>query len=287
MERKIYYKNEFYEAVEKKTKVKLNYTQQLILSLFDKEGKLEYSTEIIKQYHFIESTFRNNLKTLIKNNIIIKVNNNLYELHNNVKKKLYLTKGFYVNTELFNNPKLTQASVILYSFFDKFSEGFILRKSGIRQYISMTDKTLYENIKILLDEKLLSKEKTKFNNQYRYTTIPPVDEKTIETPTIEQSIPTADVEVLNQRLTKASEICKQLSNEIERLKTENETLNKKINSLYDKQIKFVNLFQPVVDRIDEIDSDLNCIYDLTNNQRAKQETELNMNLMRKYSSELV
>lgn len=287
MERKIYYKNEFYEAVEKKTKVKLNYTQQLILSLFDKEGLFEYSPDIIKQYHFIESTFRNNIKTLIKNNIIIKVNNNLYELNNDIKKKLYLTKGFYVNTELFNNPKLTQASVILYSFFDKFnSKGFVLRKSGIRQYISMTDKTLYENIKILLEEGLLNKEKTKYNNQYRYTTIPPVDEKTIETPTIDVQ-PTTDIEVLNQRLTKASEVCKQLSNEIERLKTENETLNKKINSLYDRQLKYINLFQPVIERIDEIDSDLNSIYDLTNNIRAKQETELDMNLMRKYSSELV
>lgn len=281
MERKIYYKNEFYEAVEKKTKIKLNYTQQLILSLFDKEGLFEYSPDKINEYHFIESTFRNNLKTLIKNNIIIKVNNNLYELNNDVKKKLYLTKGFYVNTELFNNPKLTQASVILYSFFDKFSEGFILRKSGIRQYISMTDKTLYENIKILLEAGLLKKEKTKFNNQYCYTTLPPVDSETIEntTPTIDVQ-PTTDVEVLNQRLTKASEVCKQLLNEIERLKTENETLNKKINSLYDKQLKYIKLFQPVIERIDEINSDVNSIYHLTDNIRQKQETELNMNMLR-------
>jgi hypothetical protein len=32
---------------------------------------------------------------------------------------------------------------------------------------------------------------------------------------------------------------------------------------------------------------MNIIFDLTNNQRPKQETELDMNVMRKYNSDLV
>ena len=156
---------------------------------------------------------------------------------------------------------------------------------------SLAKKALKENKtvkQVLLDEKLLTKEKTKFNNQYRYTTIPPVDSETTENtiPTIDVQ-PTTDINALNQRLTKASEICKQLFTENEKLKKDIETLNKKINSLYDRQMKFVNLFQPVIERIDEIDSDVNSIYHLTDNIRQKQETELNMNIMRKYSSELV
>lgn len=132
-----------------------------------------------------------------------------------------------------------------------------------------------------------SKDEVKTTQKEEEITTDDNEEQIIEeTPTIDVQ-PTTDVEVLNQRLTKASEVCKQLFSENKKLKTDivllNDminTLNKKINSLYDRQVKYINLFQPVVERIDEIDSDINCIYDLTNNIRAKQETELDMNIIR-------
>lgn len=105
------------------------------------------------------------------------------------------------------------------------------------------------------------------------------ENNTIITPTIDKQ-PTTDINILNQRLNKASEICKQLFAENEKLKADIELLNKKINSLYDRELNYINLFQPVVERIDEINSDLNNIYYLTDNQRAKQETELDMNMLR-------
>jgi hypothetical protein len=246
-------------------------------------------------YNLKESTIIKNLKELVKLKVIEKNNKGSYKIVEDLRENFDSNKGFYVDTVLFTNPKLTPTSIIIYSFFAKYKDnGFALCNNGFKQYIKCSNRVRYENIELLISENLLRKEKTGMKKQFKYYALPhnlkpietPSEETEIETVEVEEiketieEIPTTDIELLNQRLNKASEVCKHLLNEINRLKTENETLNKKINSLYDRQMKFVNLFQPVIDRIDEIDSDMNIIFDLTNNQRPKQETELTMNMLR-------
>ena len=90
----------------------------------------------------------------------------------------------------------------------------------------------------------------------------------------QQTIPTVDVQLLNQRLNKASEVCKQLF-------TENETLNKIINqqqeqinqlkkslTIYiDKFNKIDKVFQPILDCIDEQMRYIDTLYQETENKK--------------------
>lgn len=294
MNKQLFFKVEFHSSIEEKRDIRLNITEKLLLGLFNNNFELNYNENIPKVYNLKESTIIKNLKELVKLKVIEKNNKGSYKIVEDLRENFDSNKGFYVDTVLFTNPKLTPTSIIIYSFFAKYKDnGFALCNNGFKQYIKCSNRVRYENIELLISENLLKKEKTGMKKQFKYYALPhnlkpietpseeveEIEEEVKEQETIEE-IPTADIELLNQRLNKASEVCKQLFVENEKLKAEIDSLNKKINSLYDRQMKFVNIFQPVIERIDEIDSDVNSIYHLTDNIRQKQETELNMNILR-------
>lgn len=257
---------------------KLNLTDRVILSTISSfnEYTVDYQ-ELSKLIGITVSNIRLSIKKLKELNLI--QGEDKLELTNK-------TQGRYFRVEI---EALDIKQLLIKSYIISLPEkAFYGSVEALSKVLSLSMKTTSNLLIQMTKDCILDKEK--YGKRYKYRLSEKDNnevEETIEiSPTIEQSIPTTDVELLNQRLNKASEVCKQLFTENEKLKQEIELLNKKINSLYDRQMKYINLFQPVINRIDEIDSDVNSIYDLTDNIRPKQEVELSMNIMRKYSNEL-
>lgn len=268
----INYFNYYYQDFQDE---KLNSTDRVILSIVSSFNEYEPDYKELKKIIGIDEKY-------IK--ISIKKLKDLNLLQGNDKLELTnKTQGRYFRVDIEAGLDIKQLLVKCYiiSLPDKAFYGSVEALSNV---LSLSMKTTSNLLVQMTKQSILHRDK--YGKRFKYSLSETVIEglqieETTEntTPTIDVQ-PTTDINALNQRLTKASEICKQLFTENEKLKTEIDSLNKKINSLYDRQMKFINLFQPVVDRIDEIDSDINCIYDLTNNIRQKQETELDMNMLR-------
>lgn len=271
--------NYYYEDFQDE---KLNLTDRVILSIISSFN--EYTTDYQELNELIGITISNiklSIKKLKELNLI--QGNDKLELTNKIQGRY-----FQVEIEAGLNIKQLLLKSYIVHLPDKAFYGSVETLSKV---LSLSMKTTSNLLVQMTKQSILHRDK--YGKRFKYSLSETVIkglqiEETTEntTPTIEEQ-PTTDINALNQRLTKASEVCKQLFTENENLKKDivllNDminTLNKKINSLYDRQLKYINLFQPVVDRIDEINSDVNCIYDLTNNQRAKQETELDINMLR-------
>lgn len=269
--------NYYYEDFQDE---KLNLTDRVILSIISSFN--EYTPDYQELNELIGITISNiklSIKKLKELNLV--QGEDKLELTNK-------TQGRYFRVDIEAGLDIKQLLVKCYiiSLPDKAFYGSVEALSNV---LSLSMKTTSNLLVQMTKQSILYRDK--YGKRFKYSISETVIEglqikETIETPTIDVQ-PTTDINALNQRLTKASEICKQLFTENEKLKTEIDSLNKKINSLYDRQMKFVNLFQPVIERIDEINSDVNNIYHLTDNIRQKQETELDMNVMRKYNSDLV
>lgn len=271
--------NYFYEDFQDE---KLNLTDRVILSIISSFN--EYTVDYQELNELIGITISNiklSIKKLKELNLV--QGNDKLELTNK-------TQGRYFRVDIEAGLDIKQLLVKSY-IISLPNKAFYGSVEALSNVLSLSMKTTSNLLVQMTKQSILYRDK--YGKRFKYS----LSETVIEglqieettkntTPTIDVQ-PTTDINTLNQRLTKASEICKQLFTENEKLKTDivllNDminTLNKKINSLYDRQMNFVNLFQPVIERIDEIDSDVNCIYDLTDNIRAKQETELDMNIIR-------
>lgn len=271
--------NYYYEDFQDE---KLNLTDRVILSIISSFN--EYTVDYQELNELIGITISNiklSIKKLKELNLV--QGNDKLELTNK-------TQGRYFRVDIEAGLDIKQLLVKSYIISLPY-KAFYGSVEALSNVLSLSMKTTSNLLVQMTKQSILHRDK--YGKRFKYSLSETVIEglqieETTEntTPTIDVQ-PTTDINTLNQRLTKASEICKQLFTENEKLKTDivllNDminTLNKKINSLYDRQVKYINLFQPVVERIDEIDSDINCIYDLTNNIRAKQETELDMNILR-------
>jgi len=280
--------NYYYEDFQDE---KLNLTDRVILSIISSFNEYTpYYQELNELIGITISNIKLSIKKLKELNLV--QGNDKLELTNK-------TQGRYFRVDIEAGLDIKQLLVKSYIISLPY-KAFYGSVEALSNVLSLSMKTTSNLLVQMTKQSILYRDK--YGKRFKYSLSETVIEglqieKTIETPTVEEQIieetptidvqPTTDVEVLNQRLTKASEICKQLFTENEKLKTDivllNDminTLNKKINSLYDRQMNYVNLFQPVIERIDEIDSDVNSIYDLTDNIRAKQETELDMNILR-------
>lgn len=273
----------FYQEIENK---ELNFTDRVIYSIICSFNEYKRDTQELT-------------------NIIGVKNKSIYQSISKLKQLKLIQgddiltavekiEGTYFRIDL--NKKLPIKENLVVSFIEQTPDkAFFGSIATLENILSMSKQTVISLLQTMTEKNILIK--VKQGKTFKYTVnnkqtneskdeVITTENNTIITPTIDVQ-PTTDINALNQRLTKASEICKQLFTENEKLKTEIDSLNKKINSLYDRQMKFVNLFQPVIERIDEIDSDVNSIYHLTDNIRQTQETELDMNVMRKYNSDLV
>lgn len=271
--------NYFYEDFQDE---KLNLTDRVILSIISSFN--EYTPDYQELNELIGITISNiklSIKKLKELNLV--QGEDKLELTNK-------TQGRYFRVDIEAGLDIKQLLVKSYIVSLPY-KAFYGSVEALSNVLSLSMKTTSNLLVQMTKQSILYRDK--YGKRFKYSISETVIEglqieETTEntTPTIDVQ-PTTDINALNQRLTKASEICKQLFTENEKLKKDIETLNKKINSLYDRQMKFVNLFQPVIERIDEIDSDVNSIYHLTDNIRQTQETELDMNIMRKYNSDLV
>lgn len=255
---------------------KLNLTDRVILSTISSFN--EYTVNYQELNELIGITISNiklSIKKLKDFNLV--QGNDKLELTNK-------TQGRYFRVDIEAGLDIKQLLVKCY-IISLPNKAFYGSVEALSNVLSLSMKTTSNLLVQMTKQSILHRDK--YGKRFKYSISETVIEGLQIEETTENTTPTIDINALNQRLTKASEICKQLFTENEKLKAEIDSLNKKINSLYDRQMKFVNLFQPVIERIDEIDSDVNSIYDLTDNIRQKQETELNMNVMRKYNSDLV
>lgn len=261
----------YYQAIENK---ELNLTDRVIYSIICSFNEYKRDTQELSNILNVNSkSIYQSISKLKQLNLI---------QGDDILTAVEKIEGNYFKVDL--NNKLSIKENLVVSFIEQTPDkAFFGSVDTLCNILSFSKPIVIDLLKEMTENNILNK--VKQGKTFKYTVnITTTNE--IPTPTIDVQ-PTTDIEALNQRLTKASEICKQLFTENENLKKDIvllynmiNTLNKKINSLYDRQMKFVNLFQPVVERIDEIDSDVNSIYDLTNNQRAKQETELNINILR-------
>lgn len=265
--------NYFYEDFQDE---KLNLTDRVILSIISSFNEYTpYYQELNELIGITISNIKLSIKKLKDFNLV--QGEDKLELTNK-------TQGRYFRVDIEAGLDIKQLLVKSYIISLPY-KAFYGSVEALSNVLSLSMKTTSNLLVQMTKQSILHRDK--YGKRFKYSLSETVIEGLQIEETTENTTPTTDVELLNQRLTKASEVCKQLFVENEKLKVEIDSLNKKINSLYDRQMKYINLFQPVIERIDEIDSDVNSIYDLTNNIRQTQETELNMNIMRKYSSELL
>jgi predicted transcriptional regulator len=299
---KVFYSVNFLNSVEEFKGVKLNGFQKTILSLFNNEGIFYLNSNVIKILNTNKKSLVYKLNNLIKMGIIFKVETNVYNLDSNISKKFDKHNGFYIECDLFKNSNLSPYTVILYSFFKVFEkDGFLMNTKTIDKYLGFSKLTLYNSIDSLKENGLIKIEKSKFKNRFKYFALPYTiegeeqeDEEILDFPTIEEVLetpttPTIDneqIERLNDRLDKAGEVVKQQQEIINQQQEQINQLKKSLVTYIEKFNKMDKVFQPLVEYIDEVNSDLESLYCITNNKRAKCESQCDIINLRNILHEL-
>lgn len=258
MNKQLFFKVEFHSSIEEKREIRLNVTQKLLLSLFNSNFELNYNENIPKMYNLKESTIIINLRELVKLKVLEKNNKGSYKIVEDLRENFDSNKGFYIDTVLFSNPKLTPTSILIYSFFGKYKEnGFALWKNGFKQYIKCTDRVTYKCIELLISENLLKKEKTGIGKQFKYYALPynitpneiPSEEieeeveeelivnEEIDVLKIENEQLKAELEKINNRLSNATIEYKKLRDNYNDLVFKYQELQKENERLKQHQIK--------------------------------------------------
>lgn len=302
---KVFYSVNFLNSVEEIKGVKLNGFQKTILSLFNNEGIFYLNSNVIKILNTTKKSLVYRLNNLIKMGIIFKAETNVYNLNSHISKKFDKHNGFYIECDLFKNSNLSPYSVILYSFFKVFDrDGFLMNTKTIDKYLGFSKLTLYNSIDSLKENGLIKIEKSKFKNRFKYFALPYTiegeeqeDEEILDFPTIEEvleevvikqpiqqnneELPTADIELLNQRLNKASEVVKQQQQQINKLLEVIEQLKTSMKIQSEKFSNIYKVIEPILDFVQEVNADLSSVYQVIGEERKKCESEYNIKDMRK------
>lgn len=266
------YFNFYYEDFQNE---KLNLTDKIILSLINSFNEYEVNYQELNELLGITvSNIKLSIKKLKDLNLV--QGNDKLELTNK-------TQGRYFKVEIeagFNIKQLLLKYYIVHLPYKAFFGSL----DTLSKVLQISKPTITRILTSLVENEKLRKEK--YKKCFKYTVIDtPSEEIKVENVFIEeeqqQTIPTADIELLNKRLDKASEVVKQQQQQInnlleviEQLKTSMKIQSEKFSNIY-------KVIEPILDFVQEVNADLSSVYQVIGEERKKCESEYNIKDMRK------